>query len=503
MRSFLLLFFILFVLVPTQAQIKFDVEGDARISGRLELSSLGNSLFIGKDAGKNDDGTDNNNTFIGDSSGVMNISGNYNVFLGYKSGYNNKGGGNIFLGSESGYENQNGSINTYIGDGTGYHNKTGIHNTFVGWYAGRNNLNNNNVFIGGSCGSKNTLGYENVFVGASSGFDNTIGNQSTFIGYKSGHSYVSGIGGVGLGFSSNSLGTDYDNSTGLGFDADPDGSNVIRIGNANITSIKAKFDITVDSDARFKTQITKDNVPGLDFIKKLTPVTYYYDSKKYADWKYAKYGEIDSAIWDSKYDSDKILTTGFIAQEVEAAAKSIGYEFSGVDTPTSDKATYGLRYSTFVVPLVKAVQEQQDIIEEQQKKILLLEKEVSRNDEQDRKIEELENLIAQLLETKNSEQKGGGNQDVYLSRQPTIDQNIPNPFNGTTVINYYIPESFEKDCTIIITNVEGKEIQRIGINSKGDGSITLDANQLISGSYNYSLMVDGRIYTTKRMILQR
>jgi len=61
--------------------------------------------------------------------------------------------------------------------------------------------------------------------------------------------------------------------------------------------------------------------------------------------------------------------TGFIAQEVEQAANKTGFNFSGVDKPTNDKALYGLRYSDFVVPLVKAVQEQQQIIETLQKQV--------------------------------------------------------------------------------------------------------------------------------------
>ena len=55
-------------------------------------------------------------------------------------------------------------------------------------------------------------------------------------------------------------------------------------------------------------------------------------------------------------------TSGFIAQEVEAAAQNIGFQFSGVDIPQSEHGCYGLRYGEFVVPLVKAVQEQQVFI---------------------------------------------------------------------------------------------------------------------------------------------
>jgi hypothetical protein len=49
--------------------------------------------------------------------------------------------------------------------------------------------------------------------------------------------------------------------------------------------------------------------------------------------------------------------SGFIAQEVESAAISLGYDFSGVDSPETPNGFYGLRYAEFTVPLVKAVQE--------------------------------------------------------------------------------------------------------------------------------------------------
>ena len=72
---------------------------------------------------------------------------------------------------------------------------------------------------------------------------------------------------------------------------------------------------------------------------------------------------------DAERQKAAMLQTGFIAQEVEQAAQSLGYEFSGVDAPKNENDYYGLRYAEFVVPLVKAVQEQQKIIEKQQKEI--------------------------------------------------------------------------------------------------------------------------------------
>jgi hypothetical protein len=63
---------------------------------------------------------------------------------------------------------------------------------------------------------------------------------------------------------------------------------------------------------------------------------------------------------------------GFIAQEVEQAANMIGYDFSGVDAPKNDKDLYALRYAEFVIPLVKAVQEQQQQLNEMRIEIALL-----------------------------------------------------------------------------------------------------------------------------------
>jgi len=72
-----------------------------------------------------------------------------------------------------------------------------------------------------------------------------------------------------------------------------------------------------------------------------------------------KHGELIKV----KKEAEKEVQTGFIAQEVEQVAKQIGYDFNGVDKPKNSNDYYGLRYAEFVVPLTKAVQEQQKMIE--------------------------------------------------------------------------------------------------------------------------------------------
>ena len=61
-------------------------------------------------------------------------------------------------------------------------------------------------------------------------------------------------------------------------------------------------------------------------------------------------------------DCEKVTYTGFLAQEVEQAALAVGYDFSGYTKPQNDQQFYTIRYAEFVVPIVKAMQEQQLII---------------------------------------------------------------------------------------------------------------------------------------------
>ena len=80
--------------------------------------------------------------------------------------------------------------------------------------------------------------------------------------------------------------------------------------------------------------------------------------------------------------------TGFLAQHVEQLVSELEIDFGGVDIPQSPSGTYGLRYAEFVVPLVKATQEQQD-------KIVQLEAE---NIQLRERLDQLEAIVLQLAE---------------------------------------------------------------------------------------------------------
>ena len=154
-----------------------------------------------------------------------------------------------------------------------------------------------------------------------------------------------------------------------------DASNKVRVGSSSVTSANVQVNWTIGSDARIKKNISED-VEGLEFINLLRPVTYNYDVENQNRLTEA----IDNSEWEGKFDIEKIRFSGFIAQEVDEAAKKSGYNFSGVDKTGK---LLGLRYAEFTVPLVKAVQELNEKNNELQKT----------NEDLQRRIEALEKLL--------------------------------------------------------------------------------------------------------------
>lgn len=150
----------------------------------------------------------------------------------------------------------------------------------------------------------------------------------------------------------------------------------MRIGSTAVTVIEGQVPFSTPSDARFKYNV-KDNVPGLDFIKKLQPVTYYFDDNKLTE--FATTGVINNNdVHFATYTGPKQLHTGFLAQDVEKVASQLGYHFDGIKTPTNEKEYYTLAYSQFIMPLVKGMQEQQIVIEQLQKDIEKLQEQMEK-----------------------------------------------------------------------------------------------------------------------------
>jgi hypothetical protein len=156
-----------------------------------------------------------------------------------------------------------------------------------------------------------------------------------------------------------------------------------------VTVIEGQVAYSYPSDARFKGNV-KEDVKGLDFINKLRPVTYSLDTRKFDGFLMKNMPDSVRLARTKNVDygpSSGIVHVGFLAQEVEKAAKETGITFDGVIVPENEDQNYGVAYSQFVVPLVKAVQELSAKNETQQ---LFIEKLKSQNEKLIQRIEKLE-----------------------------------------------------------------------------------------------------------------
>lgn len=337
------------------------------------------NVFVGVEAGLNNAGTDN--TGIGSGAMRANTSGSLNTAIGLHA---------LFL-------NTSGSNNAAIGVDALLNNVDGENNIAIGNFALNTNLDGDqNAAIGVNALKANTTGGRGSAIGANALQKNTTGTNNTAIGFEALLDNTTGSFRTGVGVNSNSAGSGFNNTTGIGYNAVCSAPNQVRIGNSEVTSIGGFADWTNVSDGRFKQNVS-ENVIGLDFIKALRPVTYTMDLHAIDDWWAENYHQRDASLAVLGYDREKIVYTGFIAQEVEATANALGYEFSGVDAPQNEKDYYGLRYSTFVVPLVKAVQEQQTQIDELKRENALLRVENAQHfSAQQSQINALQTMIEEL-----------------------------------------------------------------------------------------------------------
>lgn len=81
-----------------------------------------------------------------------------------------------------------------------------------------------------------------------------------------------------------------------------------------------------------------------------------------------------------------------------------------------------------------------------------------------------------------------------------MDQNKPNPFSESTVISLNIPEKTQT-AKIFIYDLSGKQVKSIPVAERGEINITVFASDLNAGMYIYSLVIDGEVSVTRRMIV--
>lgn len=194
---------------------------------------------------------------------------------------------------------------------------------------------------------------------------------------------------------------------------------------------------------------------GLKIISQLKPKTYASESGKGV-----KYGFVASDV--EKVVPEMVATQKMLARNVP------GHQYE-------DKK---LVSEVSLIPiLTKAIQEQQAQIEELKALVEKLSQSVAASSTQD-------DAVASVTLTKAS-----------------LSQNIPNPLNGNTSIRYNVPTG-STSAQLVITDNSGKTVKQMQL-VKGAGNINIDASALTSGTYNYSLFVDGKLVESKKMVVAK
>jgi hypothetical protein len=262
--------------------------------------------------------------------------------LGYQSlSQNSTGSANIAFGKNSLFSNQDGEYNFAAGVESLYNNTDGENNIAIGFLSLKNNTwGSNNIAFGFNALSENVSGSDNVAIGYSAGSSITEGYDNLTIGNNAGSNLTNGDNNIVIGVG--------------GQASSPTVDNEITLGNSSITTIRsATTAITSLSDRRDKTDIQTIS-EGIDFIKQLKPVSF---------------------TWNTR-DKSKvgIKSAGFIAQDLLALQKTstIGANLDLVSENNPEKLE--ARYNNLLPVMVKAIQDQQAIIEDQKKRLELLEK---------------------------------------------------------------------------------------------------------------------------------
>ncbi len=412
--------------------------------------------------------TGGDNTANGYQALYANTTGGNNTANGWRALYSNTGGNNNNAnGVNALYSNTTGNVNTAAGNGALYNNTIGGFNTATG----------NNSLV------SNTTGSQNTAIGVQALYANTTGSNNTVLGCFAGPANGNGA---------------FDNSTAIGYSATITASNQVRIGDASVISIGGFVNWTNVSDERFKKEM-KEDVAGLAFIEKLRPVSYELDRQKLHVFLRGEDSEPLAELPPAE------RSVGFIAQEVEKVVNENRYVFSGVNKPQNERDHYGLRYAEFVVPLTKAVQElsakdkvQQQLIETQQQQ---LEEQKQENATLRQRVEALESaLYGASVKTPNASGKTTGEAIQTLPEGFALYQNVPNPFDRTTVIGAQLPENVQQ-AKIVVYNLQGLELASYPLGERGKVSVEISGGRFPAGMYLYALLADGQVMDTKKMIL--
>ena len=230
------------------------------------------------------------------------------------------------------------------------------------------------------------------------------------------------------------------------------------------------------SDLNFKTNITPIT-NALQKVKKLNGVYYDYDNTNYPNLDFSTDRQV-----------------GLIAQNVDTVLTEVTEYDSLLQAYTMD-------YARINALLIEAIKEQQNQIDSMNVLVTIQD---SINTNLEDRLATLEACINNIGICNNNS-GGNGNkistQTITLENTTAIvlDQNLPNPFKESTQINYVLPGDV-LNAKLLFYDMSGRIINEVNITERGNGTLTVYGENLEKGIYTYSLIADGKLIATKKMV---
>lgn len=197
---------------------------------------------------------------------------------------------------------------------------------------------------------------------------------------------------------------------------------------------------------------------------------------------------------------------GVVAQEMQQVLPSAVMTSSKKFRPSDKEASEFLMFNpndliysglNAIKELDEENQALKNKVAESETKIANLEEKVMQNEALEARVVQLEQLLTQMIN------QGA---DAPLSMRATsltgasLSQNAPNPLHESTDIDYVLPEKYNV-ASLVIQDLNGRQVAQFEL-TESVGKITFRPQSygLGTGTYVYSLVIDGNIVDTKKMV---
>lgn len=220
------------------------------------------------------------------------------------------------------------------------------------------------------------------------------------------------------------------------------------------------------SDMRLKRDVSEIKSEALYNLSKLNPVQYFWDKEQYIK---LKMNNIDTSDKEKHTLVDCLLDDnihyGLLAQEVETLYPEL--------VAKDEQGCLSINYVELIPLLIQSIN---DLNEEVQ--------------------------ALKGTSVKRAPSASTTNAPLEENGVPLLYQNNPNPFSQATVIKYQLPQTVQT-AYIYVYDMSGKQLGSHILLDRGEGQLTISANEYHAGMYLYSLIADGQEIDTKRMILTK